>query len=167
MILLSCATAALVLAASAAAQTLNPWPQYNYGRNGLATDGDVDTADIRELSPGKAADYFLLFNRGMSYSGFYIQSSGDYVIDYNVVAVSGTRGYLDVGRVCGARGNFTFVPFKDPESGGSVWSDTLFIEVTAARNNASTSVINEIWPVFPNDEIVDPKNTSPCPTYTR
>ncbi|KAG6357089.1 hypothetical protein INS49_014966 [Diaporthe citri] len=106
--------------------------------------------------PGGNARYALLFNSWIALSGFYIQSSGDFITDYKVEAM-----------VCGATGNFTYVPLVDPQDGDYVWSDTLFIEVTAAKGNSSTAIINEIWPVFPGDDIFDPENTSPCPAASR
>lgn len=160
------ASALLALAASGAAQKLNAWPKHNYGGNGHTTDNDVNTTEVIKIPAGGNARYALLFNGWISLSGFYIQSSGDFITDYNVEAIMGPVGLVqsyDVGQVCGATGNFTFVPLVDPQDGGYVWSDTLFIEVTAAKGNSSTAIINEIWPVFPGDEIVDPENTSPCP----
>ncbi|KAG8163306.1 hypothetical protein KVR01_006603 [Diaporthe batatas] len=162
MVRLPSAVALLALAASAAAQKLNSWPQHNYGGNGLATDSDTNTVEEYDIP----ARYALLFNRWISLSGFYIQSSGDFITDYSVTALIGPFGLpqsVDVGRVCGATGNFTYVPLVDPQDGSYVWSDTLFIEVSGAKGNSSTARINEIWPVFPGDEIFDPENTSPCP----
>lgn len=164
------ASALLALAASGAAQKLNPWPQHNYGGTGRTTDNDINTAEVTTITPGGYATYALLFNRWIALSGFYIQSSGDYITDYKVEAIIGPVGLVRryyVGQVCGATGNFTFVPLVDPQDGGYVWSDTLSIEVTAAKGNSSTAIINEIWPVFPGDDIVDPENTSPCPAASR
>ncbi|KAI3399319.1 hypothetical protein diail_7274 [Diaporthe ilicicola] len=162
----SLALAFLSLTASAAAQKLNAWPKHNYGDNGLATDGDINTAEAKKFPQARFA---LLFNSWIRLSGFYIQSSGDFITDYDVTAIVGPVGLvyeIDAGRVCGATGNFTFVPLVNPEDGSSVWSDTLFIEVSAAKGNSSTAIINEIWPVFPGDEVFDPENTSPCPVTT-
>lgn len=169
MVHIPSASALLALAASAAAQKFNEWPRHNWGGNGLATDGDVDTAEAINITQG-AARYALLFNAWIRLSGFYVQSSGDFITDYHVRALIGPVGLpreYRVGEVCGATGNFTFVPLVDPQDGSYVWSDTLFLEVTANRGNASTSVINEIWPVLPGDEIFDPENTSPCPAAAK
>lgn len=166
MVYLHSASALLALVASAAAQKLNSWPQHNYGGNGLATDNNITTTEVRNIPSGGSARYSLLFNGRISLSGLYIQSSGDFITDYKVEATLGPVGLVglyDVGQVCGATGNFTFVPLVDPQDGAYVRSDTLFIEVTAAKGNSSTAVINEIWPVFPGDETFDAENTSPCP----
>ncbi|POS74269.1 hypothetical protein DHEL01_v207332 [Diaporthe helianthi] len=166
MVRLASALALLPLAASAAAQKLNSWPQRNYGGNGRATDNDINTTEEQKFPTVRFA---LLFNSWIKLSGFYIQSSGDFITDYEVTALIGPVGLprlLDVGQVCGATGNFTFVPLVNPQDGSPVWSDTLFIEVSAARGNSSTAIINEIWPIFPGDEIFDPENTSPCPVTT-
>lgn len=163
MVRLSSALALVPLAASAAAQQLNTWPQKNYGGNGRATDNDITTTEEKSLP---SAEYPLLFNFYINLSGLYIQSSGDFITDYQVSALLGDFGLrrsVDVGQVCGATGNFTFVSMVDPEDGSYVRSDTFFIEVSAAKGNTSTAVINEIWPVFPGDDIFDPENTSPCP----
>ncbi|KAL2279855.1 hypothetical protein FJTKL_13205 [Diaporthe vaccinii] len=164
------ASALLALAASGAAQKLNSWPKHNYGGNGRATDNDINTTEVYNIPAGGYARYALLFNSWIALSGFYIQSSGDFITDYKVEATIGPVGLFQeyyVGQVCGATGNFTYVPLVDPQDGGYVWSDTLFIEVTAAARNSSTAIINEIWPVFPGDDIVDPENTSPCPPASR
>lgn len=144
------------------AQKLNPWPQQNHGGNGRATDNNIDTTEERSIAPGDSGSFSLLFNFWINLSGLYIQSSGDFVTDYHVGAVIGNR-FSQVGRLCGATGNFTFVPLVNPEDGGSVFSNTLFVDVIAAKGNSSTAIINEIWPVFPEDEVFDPENTSPCP----
>lgn len=164
------ASSLLLLAASATAQKLNSWPQHNYGGTGLTTDNDINTSEARNIATGAPADFYLLFNFRITLTGFYIQSSGDFITDYDVSALIGDIGlvkWLDVGQVCGATGNFTFVPLIDPEDGGSVRSDTLSISVSGAKGNSSTAIINEIWPVFPGDEIFDPGNTSPCQAATK
>ncbi|KAL1858265.1 hypothetical protein Daus18300_010011 [Diaporthe australafricana] len=169
MVRLSSASSLLLLAASATAQKLNSWPMHNWGGTGRITDNDINTTEERQI-PGQQARYSLLFNGWIRVSGFYIQSSGDFITDYAVTATIGPVGLvqlLDVGQVCGATGNFTFVSLVNPEDGGSVWSDTLFINVNNAKGNSSTAIINEIWPVFPGDDIFDPENTSPCPAVTK
>lgn len=166
MVRLSASLAVLPLVASAAAQQLNTWPKKNYGDNGRATDNDINTTEEYKIP----ASFALLFNSWIKLSGFYIQSSGDFITDYEVKALIGDFGRpqrLVVGKVCGATGNFTFVPLINPQDGSPVWSDTLFIDVSASKGNSSSAVINEIWPVFPGDDVFDPGNTSPCPVTTR
>lgn len=171
MVHLPLASALLALAASGAAQKLNSWPQHNFGGTGRTTDNDINTTEVTNITPGGYARYALLFNSWINLSGFYIQSSGDFITDYNVEAtVSVAPGIVksaDVGQVCGATGNFTFVPLGNPDTGSYLRSDTIFIEVTRAKGNSSVAIVNEIWPVFPGDDIFDPENTSPCPAVTK
>lgn len=158
---------AILFAVSAVAQKLNPWLQHNYGGFGRYTDGDINTTEEEEYVPAYGGGRFsLLFNHFMTLSGLYIQSSGDdFITDYHAWAVIGEDyAHLDVGRICGATGNFTFVPMVNPRDGGPVNSNTFFVDVIGTKENSSTYVINEMWPVFPGDEVYDPENTSPCPT---
>lgn len=161
----------LFLAASVAAQKLNTWPQHVYGGTGRITDNDIDTVEATTITPGGSARFALLLNFNIGLSGFYIQSSGDFITDYYVDATvpvdAGIYKSAEVGRVCGATGNFTFVPLANPDTGASLWSATMFVEVTRAEGNSSVAPINEIWPVFPGDDVFDPENTSPCPAATK
>lgn len=159
------ACTAILLASSAVAQKLNPWPQHNYGGFGRYTDGDINTSEEKEYnSYDDGGDFPLLFNHRMTLSGLYILSSTDFITDYNVNAVIGDDyAHLQIGRICGATGNFTFVPLINPRDGGPVWSDTFWLIATGTKQNATTYVISEMWPVFPGDEVFDPENTSPCP----
>ncbi|GKT63508.1 hypothetical protein ColTof4_04906 [Colletotrichum tofieldiae] len=168
MVHLPSITACVVLAASAAAQKFNTWPQHNYGGWYNHTDGDVTTSGSPAIPPGGEATFSFLFNGAdPPYAGFYVQSSGDYITDYTV------RGYgygrpVTKGRVCGAKGNFTFVPLTGLDGEPPVKrADTLYLEVTAAKNGATKATINEVWPVWVGDEIFYPNNTSPCPPETK
>jgi hypothetical protein len=166
MFLRTSACTAILFAASAVAQKLNAWPLHNFGGSGNYTDGNINTSEAEEFIPVfGAARFMLLFNNYITLSGLYIQSSGDFITDYHVKAVMGAGDYVskEVGRVCGATGNFTFVPLVNPKDGGTVQSETLIVDVSRAKDNSSTYVINEIWPVLPGDEVFDPENTSPCP----
>ncbi|KAK1982009.1 hypothetical protein LZ30DRAFT_749663 [Colletotrichum cereale] len=157
--------AATILTASAAAQKFNAWPQYNHGGWYNQTDGDVTTSGSPTIPPGGSARFSFLFVRvDPPYAGFYVQSSGDYITDYTVYGIGYGRPATK-GRVCGAKGNFTFVPLTGPNGEPpSKRADTLFLDVTAANNSATKATINEIWPVWVGDEIFYPNNTSPCPT---
>ncbi|KAK1965564.1 hypothetical protein LY78DRAFT_658156 [Colletotrichum sublineola] len=168
MVQLLSITAGIVLTALATAQKFNTWPQHNYGDWYNHTDGDVTTSGSPTIPPGGAARFSFLFNRAdPPYAGFYVQSSGDYITDYTVHGL-GFGIPVTKGRVCGARGNFTFVPLTGPNGEPpSKWADTLFLDVTAAKNGASKATINEIWPVWVGDEIFHPNNTSPCPPGTK
>lgn len=165
MFLHTSACTAILFAVSAVAQKLNPWPQKNYGGFGRYTDGDTNTTEEEDYIPAYGGGRFsLLFNNYMTLSGLYIQSSGDFITDYHVSAVIGDDyAHLEVGRICGATGNFTFVPLINPRDGGPAWSNTLWVDVTGTKENSTTYIINEMWPVFPGDEVFDPENTSPCP----
>ncbi|TKW55654.1 hypothetical protein CTA1_12615 [Colletotrichum tanaceti] len=168
MVHLLSVAAGLALAASAAAQKLNTWPQHNYGGWYNQTDGDVTTFGSPEITPGGSARFSFLFNRAdPPYAGFYVQSSGDYITDYTVSGYGWGRP-VTKGRVCGAKGNFTFIPLTGPNGEPPVsGADTLFLEVTAAKNGATKATINEVWPVWIGDEIFHPNNTSPCPPETK
>lgn len=170
MVHLTSASALLALAASGAAQKLNSWPQHNWGGTGAATDGDINTTEVDQIVPGSPGRFALLFNGWINLSGLYIQSSGDFITNYEVKANIGPFGMVGqyvVGQVCGATGNFTFVPLVDPTDGAYVRSDTLFVDVTGSKGNSSTAIVNEIWPVFPGDVTFDPENTSPCPSAAK
>ena len=170
MVHLPPALALLALATSGAAQKLNSWPQHNYGASDI-TDNDINTVAERNIDPQYGASYSFLFNFNVGLSGFYVQSSGDFITDYYIDATvpvdAGIYKSAEVGRVCGAAGNFTFVPLANPDTGKALYSATLFLSVTRTVGNSSTAVINEVWPVFPGDEVVDPENTSPCPAPTK
>ncbi|KAG8162994.1 hypothetical protein KVR01_007472 [Diaporthe batatas] len=162
----SACIAILFAGSSAIAQTLNPWPQKNFGGDGNYTDGDVNTIETKDYIPYYGGGSFsLLFNTWITMSGLYIQSPGDdFITDYKVQAVIGDDyALLDVGRVCGATGNFTFVPLINPRDGQPPRSLTWLVNVSGTRENSTTYRINEMWPVFPGDEVVDPENTSSCP----
>lgn len=166
MFLHTSACTAILFAVSAVAQKLNPWPQHNWGGSGRHTDSDINTTEEEHFVPADGGGRFsLLFNEYITLSGLYIQSSDDFITDYHVdaVIVADKYTFLQVGRVCGATGNFTFVPLINPENGGPVQSYTLNVVVTGTKEFASTYIINEMWPVFPGDEVFDPENTSPCP----
>lgn len=166
MFLHTSACTAILSAVSAAAQKLNPWPQHNWGGFGRYTDGDINTSEEQHFVPAYGGGRFaLLFKEQMTLSGLYIQSSGDdFITDYHVGADPGIgHPLMQVGRICGATGNFTFVPLIDPRDGGPARSWTFFIDVTGTKETSATYVINEMWPVFPGDEVFDPENTSPCP----
>ncbi|KAH8742994.1 hypothetical protein F5883DRAFT_594444 [Diaporthe sp. PMI_573] len=157
---------AILLAVSAMAQQLNPWPQKNYGGAGNYTDGNINTIEEEDYIPYYGGGRFsLLFNNFITMSGLYIQSPGDdFITDYKVRAVIGDDyALLDVGRICGATGNFTFVPLINPRDGLPARSNTWFVDVSGTKENSTTYRINDMWPVFPGDEVFDPENTSPCP----
>lgn len=164
MLLSTSGCTAILFAVSAMAQTLNPWPQKNWGGRGLYTDGDINTVEEKD-SPDYDGSFALLFNNWITMSGLYIQSSGDdFITDYKVRAVLGEDfAILEVGRVCGATGNFTFVPLINPRDGKPPRALTWLVEASGTKQNSTTYRINEMWPVFPGDEVVDPENTSPCP----
>lgn len=165
MFLHTSACTGILFAVSAVAQKLNPWPQHNYGGFGRYTDGNISTTEEEEYIPEYGGGRFsLLFNNYITLSGLYIQSSGDFITDYHVAGIIGDDfAHLEVGRICGATGNFTFVPLINPRDGGPPRSNTWFVDVSGTKENATTYVINEMWPVFPGDEVFDPENTSPCP----
>ncbi|GJC87052.1 hypothetical protein ColLi_09890 [Colletotrichum liriopes] len=163
MVHLPSITACVVLAASAAAQKFNTWPQHNYGGWYNQTDGDVTTSGSPAIPPGGTARFAFLFNGADPLT----PSSGDYITDY-IVRGNGYGRPVTKGRVCGAKGNFTFVPLTGLDGEPPVKrADTLFLEVTAARNGATKATINEVWPVWVGDEIFYPNNTSPCPPETK
>ncbi|KAG6368860.1 hypothetical protein INS49_003076 [Diaporthe citri] len=166
MFLHTSACTAILLAVSAVAQKLNPWPQHNFGGFGRYTDGDINTTEEKEYNPyDDGGSFSLLFNDYETLSGLYILSpDDDFITDYNVAGVIGDDyAHLEVGRICGATGNFTFVPLINPRDGAPPRSNTWSIVVTGTEQNSTTYVINEMWPVFPGDEVFDPENTSPCP----
>ncbi|EXF76363.1 hypothetical protein CFIO01_12059 [Colletotrichum fioriniae PJ7] len=157
--------------ASATAPKLNTWRQHNYGGWYNHTDGDVTTygapefRDAGPLSIHEARFSFLFNGADPAYAGLYVLSSGeDFITDYEVVGYGWGRPSV-TGKVCGAKGNFTFVQLFGPDGLPNTKSttDTMFIDVSAARNNASRAVINEVWPVWVGDDIFYPNNTSPCP----
>ncbi|KAL2881569.1 hypothetical protein SGCOL_003136 [Colletotrichum sp. CLE4] len=161
---------AATAAASATAPTLNPWPQYNHGGWYNQSDGDVTTygaPEITSLEGPPVARFPFLFNaEDPVYAGLYVQSSTeDFITDYKVEAYSWRSDYADItGKVCGAKGNFTFVQLFGPDGlPNTLPTLTMFIEVTAANNNGSRAFINEVWPVWVGDDIFYPNNTSPCP----
>ncbi|KAK3322694.1 hypothetical protein B0H66DRAFT_515325 [Apodospora peruviana] len=159
----------LLVSHTALAQQLNSWSQTVFSIGGsadhpgeLAVDGDMTTYSESTEVPSYHA---LLMNRGSSFLGLYIQSSGDFITDYHVDAINWgfTGGSITRGRVCGATSNFTLVLFEPwPEqSGPGIVTDSLFINVTGALGN--TAIINEVYPIFVGDTIFYPNNTSPCP----
>lgn len=159
----------ILFAASAMAQTLNPWTQKNVDRDEYYTDGDINTVEVTE-SPFYDARFSVIFDNPATMSGLYILSSGDdFITDYKVRTVFGFEDVhdvpviVDIGRVCGATGNFTFVPLVNPRDGKPPRSPMWAVDVSSTKLNSTTYRINEIWPVYPGDEVVDPKNTSPCP----
>ncbi|CAN8101018.1 unnamed protein product [Discula destructiva] len=167
-------TTTTVAAAAAAATTtapiFNTWPQKNFGSQPNIVDGNVSTYGSIEFHPagelpGYTARFSFLFNRADPvYAGLYVQSSGDYITDYSVYGYYfGTDA--GSGRVCGAQGNFTYVSLLGPDGQPNTFrTDTMFLEVTAAKDDAPAAVINEVWPVWVGDDIFYPNNTSPCPS---
>ncbi|KAF6810719.1 hypothetical protein CSOJ01_06163 [Colletotrichum sojae] len=163
--MVSLRSAALALfAASATAQKLQPWGQQNFGSAAVT---DFDTSTYVERVIDGAPRISLLFNRVRFVTGVYVQSSGDFVTDYEF----SLTGFLNAGatrvefQVCGAKSNFTYVPFVNPDGDGKtlgITTDTLFLSPLAANNGAQTVRINEIYPIFSGDEVFHPNNTSPC-----
>lgn len=163
--MVSLRSAALALfAASATAQKLQPWGQQNFGSAAVT---DFDASTYVERAVDGVPRFSLLFNFPRFVTGVYVQSSGDFVTDYEF----SLTGFLDAGatrvefKVCGARSNFTYVPFVNPDGDGKtlgISTDTLFLSPLAARNGAQTVRINEIYPIFRGDEVFSPNNTSPC-----
>lgn len=157
---------AILFAASVMAQTLNSWTQKNVDRDENYTDGDINTVEVTE-SPFYDGRFSVIFDNPTTMSGLYILSSGDdFITDYKVRAVFDTDDVpviSDIGRVCGAIGNFTFVPLVNPRDGKPPRSPMWAVDVSSTKLNSTTYRINEIWPVYPGDEVVDPQNTSPCP----
>ncbi|POS74184.1 hypothetical protein DHEL01_v207424 [Diaporthe helianthi] len=159
---------AILFAVSAGAQKLNRWPEINQSRNtaGNYTDGDINTFEVKPYDVSSDGGTFpMLFETPITISGLYIQCSGDDLITDYVVRgnVGRFSELLAVGRVCGAKGNFTYVPLIDPQTGKPPQTDLWYVDVLGTERSTFTYRINEIWPVFPGDEVVDPKNTSPCP----
>ncbi|KAB5566318.1 hypothetical protein GE09DRAFT_1055888 [Coniochaeta sp. 2T2.1] len=162
MAILTRTLTALLLSSAAVAQTLNPWPARVFTNHDEFTDGDASTFAVETVP---THDYFL-FNSWQNLAGFYVQSSGcDFATDYYVTATIDwplTR-LITIGQVCGATSNFTLVRFADNHGNDYVRSDSYFLQVTGAKGNASAVRINEVWPIFVGDEIVDPENAGPCP----
>ncbi|KAK7449470.1 hypothetical protein CaCOL14_011493 [Colletotrichum acutatum] len=159
---------AATAAAAADVSTLNSWPQYNHGGWYNHTDGDVTTYGAPEITSLEGTPYarfsFLFNSADPPYAGLYVQSSTeDFITDYEVEGYGWGKPTV-TGKVCGAKGNFTFVQLFSPDGlPNTKATDTMFLNVYAAKNNASRAVINEVWPVWVGDDIFNPDNTSPCP----
>lgn len=118
-------------------------------------DNDINTTEVHEITSGGSDASAFLFNSCFNLSGLCIQFSGAFITDNKVEAIIGPVDLvrkLAVSQVCGATGDFTFVPLVDPQDGKNVLSDTLFVKVTGVKGNSATAVVNEIWPVSPSDE---------------
>lgn len=126
------------------------------------TDSDVATFMERNLETARST---ILHNHYQVYAGLYVQSSGDFVTDYEVKALGGNGQARAYYKVCGAESNFTYVPFIDAEGDGKttgVNTITIIRRGIASRNGAGTARINEIYPIYVGDDVFDPNNTSPC-----
>ncbi|KAL0936479.1 uncharacterized protein CTRU02_208694 [Colletotrichum truncatum] len=159
--MVSVRSAAIALfAASVTAQKLQPWDQKNFGYSGAQSDFNVSTYYEVNLEPWPRVS--LLFNHLRTYSGLYVQSSGDFVTDYEVNAHGVGGAIVASYKVCGAKGNFTYVPFINSEGTTGVLTNTIMLDARASKNGAKTARINEIYPIYPGDVVFSPNNTSPC-----
>lgn len=101
--------------------------------------------------------YQLLYNTATSYAGLYILSeSPNYITDYHVVAQNPTTfEEVEVCRIISATSNFTVCAFVD-EDGNPVFSTNLFsIYPDALFGGVDTATINEVYPIWPGDTIVN------------
>jgi len=147
MLLLS--SLSLLLAATPAfGQSLNPWRQRVFlgccGSEELV-DGNPNT--VSRIRGGLPAQQSLLFNFKETYIGFYILSSGNYITDYDIVAIDVEWRERVVGRVTGATSNFTAVNFYDADGYPEIFSDIIYLRVYGINGNYTANVSFLLSPV--------------------
>ncbi|KAF9876472.1 hypothetical protein CkaCkLH20_05880 [Colletotrichum karsti] len=165
--------AVLALLATSTTSAIIPWDtteEYGYVTtlssqgDAAVTDSDVTTFTEKGLDTG--ARFTILTNSDDLYAGIYVQSSGDFVTDYDVRALDQNGETVAFYDVCGARSNFTYIPFIGTRGDGrtmGVNTVTIVLDARASKNGATTARINEIYPIHVGDEVFNPNNTSPCP----
>ncbi|KAF7956469.1 hypothetical protein EAE96_003810 [Botrytis aclada] len=132
---------------------LNPWPTISATRP-VVQDALSSYVDGNPSTGLVSSSYFLLFNTPSTYEGFYILSqSPNYITDYYVVAQDPiTYAEVKVCRVTNATSNFTLCAFVNEDGKAGFWSATIEIY----QDGAAQGKLNEVYPIWPGDLIVDP-----------
>lgn len=133
--------------------TLNAWPTI-YATKPVVQDNAGTYVDGNPSTGLISSRYFLLFNTASTYEGFYILSqSPNYITDYHVIAQNPiTYANVEVCRVTNATSNFTLCAFKDEDGNPGFRSATMFIY----QDGAEDGKLNDVYPIWPGDVIVDP-----------
>ncbi|KAJ8064044.1 hypothetical protein OCU04_007885 [Sclerotinia nivalis] len=131
--------------------TLNTWPTVSATKPFVQSSAYVDGNPSTDFT---SSSYFLLFNTVRTYEGFYILSqSPNYLTDYHVIALNAiTLVDFELCRVTGATSNFTLCAFVDEAGNPGYRTDVINIY----QDGASNAELNEVYPIWPGDVIVDP-----------
>ncbi|APA13974.1 hypothetical protein sscle_12g087440 [Sclerotinia sclerotiorum 1980 UF-70] len=156
----------ILLATHTFGQTLNAWEQRVFEECcNYAVDGNITTYDEVDSLPNRIS---ILLNFPDVYLGFYVQSSGPYITDYDVVAVESTTDReIIIGKVSNATSNFTVVNFYNSAGEAEIVTATIFFEIKGVSDGGSTAFINEIYPIYSGDTIFYPPGQSAQPSPTQ
>lgn len=152
------------LATITIAQLLNTWKQQIFpiccsSMNDLI-DGDPNTSTAL-----RGNTITLLHNTRETYTGFYIKSSGLYITDVSVTYYSAFFEDIVVGVSHSDVPGWLAVGLYQPDGEPGARADIFTITVTGTAGNGTETFINEIYPIYPGDEIIFPAGAPPPPNY--
>jgi len=152
-----------LLAATASSQTLNSWRQRIFP---ICCDFDENLIDGDPLSYGvlHTNEISLLHNTRETYLGFYIRSSSRYLVDIEVSYHSPFFDHVTVGKAHSTTPGWLAVALHNEDGEPGVRASYFTITIINVGGNATETRINEIYPIYPGDEIVFPPTPSGSPS---
>ncbi len=145
--------------------TLRPWPRTylqmpNAGLTNAQLRAPLDYNLATAYESTRNPDIQIIeFNAPATFLGWYVQSAGDgrHITDYDIKCwVDGTR--YTVARVTNATQSFTLARFvgTDGVPGPFTCPDEFFLSVTGTNDSGGSVIIQDIFPIYEGDEVIEP-----------